>query len=306
MGAAIDLTGEKYGRLTVIHKTNERDKNGSIVWLCMCQCGKTIKTVGSSLKNGNTKSCGCLHREVAGELNKVDIRGCKFGKLTALEPTEDRDQTGSIIWLCSCDCGSCFRASASNLRLNKVKSCGCSMKDSIVENNRFRVDSLIGSVWGWLTVTKIISYAQYHNSEIECSCKCGKTIITRERNLKENEKKSCGCMRKGKNNPNYNPNISDEYRMSDRGGLTRHKEKEWAKNVYERDFWTCQKCNIKTKRLNAHHILSWDVNPDHRYDVSNGITLCKDCHVTFHKTYGYGNNNRSQLDNFLGVSKWKL
>lgn len=58
-----DLTGQKFGRLTVIKRAeNIKDRTA---WLCKCECGNIIKTTGHNLKTGNTKSCGCLAREQA-------------------------------------------------------------------------------------------------------------------------------------------------------------------------------------------------------------------------------------------------
>ena len=55
----LNLLGKKFIRLTVIHKANN-NKYGKSQWLCRCDCGKEIIVTGSSLKIGNTKSCGCL------------------------------------------------------------------------------------------------------------------------------------------------------------------------------------------------------------------------------------------------------
>lgn len=62
---ALDLTGQKFGRLIVVQKTDERSRDGEIMWLCECECGnyKIVRT--SSLKNNNIRSCGCLNTEVA-------------------------------------------------------------------------------------------------------------------------------------------------------------------------------------------------------------------------------------------------
>lgn len=54
----IDLTGEKYGRLTV--ESLNRSENGIVYWNCLCDCGKTTVVRGSNLKTGAVKSCGCL------------------------------------------------------------------------------------------------------------------------------------------------------------------------------------------------------------------------------------------------------
>ena len=56
----IDLTGQRFGRLTVLECV-ERGKKTK--WLCQCDCGNKTITLVSSLKSGSTKSCGCLHKE---------------------------------------------------------------------------------------------------------------------------------------------------------------------------------------------------------------------------------------------------
>lgn len=49
----------------------------------------------------------------------------RFGRLTALEPTERRNTKGSVIWQCKCDCGKETFQSASRLRSGGILSCGC-------------------------------------------------------------------------------------------------------------------------------------------------------------------------------------
>lgn len=58
----IDETGKKYGRLTVIDRSWSAGKKGAY-WLCVCDCGNQTIVCGSNLRNGNTKSCGCLEQE---------------------------------------------------------------------------------------------------------------------------------------------------------------------------------------------------------------------------------------------------
>lgn len=62
-----DLTGQKFGRLTAIKKI-AHIKNRSI-WECKCECGNKVNVSISNLKNGNTKSCGCLHKEKTSNAN---------------------------------------------------------------------------------------------------------------------------------------------------------------------------------------------------------------------------------------------
>jgi hypothetical protein len=60
MGAFIDLIGQKFGRLTPI-KNMGTNKNKKHIWLCLCDCGKETIVIGNNIKNGRTKSCGCLN-----------------------------------------------------------------------------------------------------------------------------------------------------------------------------------------------------------------------------------------------------
>lgn len=62
MSRLINLIGQKFYRLTVVQRMSD-DKRGSSKWLCRCDCGEEKIILGYSLKNGNTKSCGCLRRE---------------------------------------------------------------------------------------------------------------------------------------------------------------------------------------------------------------------------------------------------
>jgi len=61
MGKLIDLTGQKFGRLIVIERTLNQGIQTS--WLCQCSCGQQTIVKGNNLKNGHTRSCGCLYRE---------------------------------------------------------------------------------------------------------------------------------------------------------------------------------------------------------------------------------------------------
>lgn len=59
---AKDHTGKRFGRLLAIAPAG-RDKRGNIVWACRCDCGATANVRAHSLNYGETKSCGCLHKE---------------------------------------------------------------------------------------------------------------------------------------------------------------------------------------------------------------------------------------------------
>lgn len=72
MAAFKDLTGQRFGRLTVVERAENGRCSGKAVtrWVCKCDCGNTIIVEGHSIKRGRTKSCGCLNTERRSELLK--------------------------------------------------------------------------------------------------------------------------------------------------------------------------------------------------------------------------------------------
>lgn len=64
MTEKIDMIGKHFGRLTVIRE-NGKSKNGSLMYLCECECGNFVTVRGISLRNGDCRSCGCLRKEVS-------------------------------------------------------------------------------------------------------------------------------------------------------------------------------------------------------------------------------------------------
>lgn len=75
MGKFIDLTGQKFGRLTVIERV-ENNKWGGAQWLCNCSCKKQIITTGDRLIRVVTKSCGCLRKELTIQRNYKHGHSC--------------------------------------------------------------------------------------------------------------------------------------------------------------------------------------------------------------------------------------
>jgi len=62
---AEDLTGRRFGLLTVKKRVGTLEKDRKATWKCKCECGKTVVVRAVDLKSGNTKSCGCLHKNYA-------------------------------------------------------------------------------------------------------------------------------------------------------------------------------------------------------------------------------------------------
>jgi hypothetical protein len=71
MAAAVDLTGQKFGRLLVIRRASSyvrpNGQTGHATWFCLCDCGKEVTVIGRYLRIGSTTSCGCYRVEVAQE-----------------------------------------------------------------------------------------------------------------------------------------------------------------------------------------------------------------------------------------------
>lgn len=111
-----DLTGQIFGKLTVLYPTDKR-KNNNILWHCKCECGKECDVRTGNLQQHNVQSCGCL------AIN--DLKNQRFGKLIALYPTEKRSPQGTIIWKCLCDCGNECEVTSDRLKSGNTQSCGC-------------------------------------------------------------------------------------------------------------------------------------------------------------------------------------
>lgn len=133
---AEDLTGQIFGRLTVLERDFDAEeahpKRGSTYWKCKCQCGNIISTTKLNLKNGVTKSCGCLQKEIASKNmyklsfgNYIDLTNQRFGKLVVLKKVEGLSGSNSTLWLCQCDCGNQKIIESRNLRSGFTQSCGC-------------------------------------------------------------------------------------------------------------------------------------------------------------------------------------
>ena len=187
MGKSIDLTGLRFGRLTVEEKTSQR-KYGCIICRCRCDCGNEVYATTHSLNSGNTQSCGCKRRG-----KYIDIAGQRYGKLTAIKVVgSDKDR--NALWLCKCDCGGTKTAAADQLKKGLVKSCGCLSHPPLRD--------WVGKQFGELTV---IAYDGKHKNAHywKCRCSCGKETTVVQSSLLELHTTSCGCKADIKKNLHY-------------------------------------------------------------------------------------------------------
>jgi len=85
--------------------------------------------------------------------------------------------------------------------------------------------------------------------------------------------------RRGKDHPGWKGGIKNI--NNERNSI---EYREWRSMVFGRDNFTCQSCFKRGTYLEAHHIKSWKDYPELRFDINNGVTLCKECHREIHST----------------------
>lgn len=137
MPKPIDLTGQKFGRLSVIGRT-PNNKAGRTMWKCRCDCGNERVVMGKSLRNGHTQSCGCLNKEVVSNSCLVDRVGQRFGRLVVISRGADYIAPNGkkhVRWRCLCDCGNESEVDACQLTGGRTKSCGCLHNDNLQAGN---------------------------------------------------------------------------------------------------------------------------------------------------------------------------
>jgi hypothetical protein len=204
-----NIKGQKFDRLLVLRYLYS--KKGRAHWLCLCSCGNKVIVSGKNLRNGNTKSCGCLNIDRIRERSRAKLENQRFGRLTVIELSYIKNQ--KTYWKCKCDCGNITIVVASKLKNGHTKSCGCLQKE--------------------LMSKKI-----------------------------------------GKANSNWKGGITSEKYLI-RSSI---KYKIWRDKVFKRDNYTCQMCGKRGGKLQAHHKFLFSKFPRLRFTISNGITLCKNCH----------------------------
>lgn len=122
---AIDITGQRFGRLTAVraHSTN----GSGTRWLFRCDCGADYIT--EAKKRTRVNSCGCLVREKAAEVGRgnsariADMAGKTYGYLTAVRYVETT--TRGAVWEFRCVCGKSLVGVAKDIRYGGRRSCGC-------------------------------------------------------------------------------------------------------------------------------------------------------------------------------------
>ena len=115
-----DLSGHVFGRLTILSRAPNKP-NGRTAWYCVCDCGNQCIVGTKELKNGDTRSCGCLRDD----LMTINLLGKTFGKLTVINRAENNVDYDGAFWECQCECGNKIITSGKRLMYDHTTSCGC-------------------------------------------------------------------------------------------------------------------------------------------------------------------------------------
>ena len=147
----------------------------------------------------------------------------------------------------------------------------------------------------------------YSTQVVKCDY-CGVETKKKLSRIKRNKKNFCSsecsnhyCSENyvGDKRYNYKPDLTDAEREANKTRHNSRKYRNWMKNVFERDNYTCVLTGIRGKgELSAHHLNGWNWCKEERYDVLNGITIRKEIHDLFHNIYGSGDNTKEQFEEF--------
>lgn len=183
----VDLTGQKFGKLTVIETLYNYNNSKRATYRCKCDCGNEIYLGITALSR--QISCGCSRT--------VDSHvGEKYGKLTITEMLYYYKNQETY---CECDCECESRGNIirwNSLITGNTTSCGC-----------IHSPSLVGQKFGLLTVVKEVQSA--NNQRMwECKCDCGNVVHRTSHELKRFY--SCGCLQNKSIMEEYVKNILNE------------------------------------------------------------------------------------------------
>lgn len=167
-----DLAGKRFGKLTALEYDSAKQK-----WKCLCECGNiTYKTTGHL--NANAVSCGCIQKQ--------DLTGKRFGKLTVLCKSDNRRRKATM-WRCQCDCGNICEKPTGELNSGFATSCGCSWRQPAVQE---------AQKYGRLTAIRPTEQRRGKSVVWECLCDCGNTVLARATLLASGHTTSCGCVKR--------------------------------------------------------------------------------------------------------------
>src|ERR1700677_487935 len=224
MAKLLDLLGKTFGKLIVLRKGKRKlhpSGKTSTTWIVICSCSPSIEheVIGSSLRSGSTKSCGCFKNESTSNRQFRDIEGQRFGRLLVTKLV-GHDSKGSCLWEARGDCGNSIVRTGTILR-KYVKSCGCLKSDSVSS-------PLLGKRFERLVVVSRTGSVGRSASWM-CKCDCGIELPCSSNQLSKGYARSCGCLNKEVRRGGITPTrvLQNQILASYKTGATRRKL-EWG------------------------------------------------------------------------------
>lgn len=297
----IDI-GCEIGTFKIISKIGEWISSDSKRWVISCECGYDTDYLHYKLANGFIPICkeckvGKRQRKIANYKRnpKSDIKvGMRYHNMTVISLDEESGGHGKHFrWNLKCDCGRMHNMRSQCIRQAVKPYCDCDKN----------YEDLTGMVLGKVFITGFAGF------DYRWGCKkprwfyqcptCG--IIKSEMGevLKRVGYQSCygkNCRPQGESHKKYKK--LGKTRGSRRDG----RRRIWCRKIFERDGFKCVACASGGK-IQAHHLNGWHWDEEGRFDINNGVTLCKGslsgCHYNFHKEYGNSYNTKEQLQEYL-------
>lgn len=260
----------------------------------ICQCGSESSVSLTNFLNGQ-RCRSCRNKKIAESKTHsydyvkqlFDEAGCK------LLESEYKSSRTRMKFICSCgNLGTITFSSFSGG--HRCKKCGSHRGAEKLKLNYEYVKNEFSKRGCKLLSKDYIN----NNTPLAYICSCGRQSSIRYADFRSGQRcMECGIeKRSGENHPYYNPNLTDDERVSRRD----YSEYQlWRENVYKRDKYACRGCSSVGKRIVAHHLDGYHWCKERRTDLSNGVTLCEDCHTNFHTQYGRWGNTESQFEEWL-------
>lgn len=138
-----DLTGQRFGKLTVLGDSGQRDSARGVLWNCRCDCGGECAVSTARLREGRARNCGCDRPR---SHNWRDLTGRRFGRLTVVREAPEKSRADKTAWHCRCDCGAEVDVMAGSLLRGLTKSCGCLNREKnrkMHEHMHYRDDTCV-------------------------------------------------------------------------------------------------------------------------------------------------------------------
>jgi hypothetical protein len=260
--------------------------------LCVCEKGHETKKALTNLKTGCIV-CGRKKTEDFHRLSYSEVYDYFNKNRCELLSKEYVNAKGLLDY--KCECGSVGKISYDNFK--QGKRCNICRYNKIADKRKHEY-AFVMEFFEQNGCTLLSRTYSNHNQLLDYICECGRASQISFSNFQQGQRcRVCFIERNsGENSHLFKPYLTSEHREK---GRNFKDLRDWRKAVFERDNYTCVVCNKKGVYLNAHHINGYDLFPELRDEVSNGTTLCRECHTDFHKKYGYGRNTKTQFSKWL-------